>query len=1206
MGLFMPEKIQSKVGKITFTAYDRMMWLSPEYVSALPEDTDTVSVLSEISKNTSVPIVKSDLIPIPIKRPVDITYRDALSYIAQLYGCFANVSREGVVEFHAWIDTGHTLTADQGISGFESSGTFTVEMMQVNNDGAVLSAGSGGKGIVFDNPFMTQALLNDVFQKWSGFSYNPVKCPVILGDPRLDPWDLITVVDATGEEYRVPIMALTYNYDGGLSMEIASTIADTSDTEFDYKSPYTIFKENAAKRLREAKEAAFTAEGKADNALKEANNAQSVADSAKLAVTTAQESANQAQTAAEEARSLVDQVEKDVESLETTIEQANVAAQQAQKAAETAETKASEAKESVINAEKEAQVAKESSILAAEKADTALEKANTAQGTAELAKSEAESAQETAAAAKLDAEQAQKDIDALDGNLTTLKNTMSVEYARKTDLTESEARLQTQITQNAGEISSTATKMQKIDETANNAAQQAQAAQSMAEEAQTQADQAITDAEAAQLAADTATLSAVNAQNEADNAKLAADTAQGVADKAKADLEAAKKDLATVAGRVDATEEEIQAAQTAVNEAQSAADKAKSDADTAVKKAADAQSAADTAVSNATDAQEAAKSAINKANVAQAVAEAAQGDATAAQKVADDAKATATAAQAMANTAKTNADNAQVVANSAAADAAKAQKAADDADAKVAQAQTDLDTAKKNLAAVTSRVGATEAEVEAAQADVIKAQTAADNAKLEAKAAQSIADQAKVNAATAQAAADNAKLAADAAQTSANQAKAAADAAQKDVNALTIRVTTAETKITQNSEKIALMATKTEVTEALGGYYKKTETKSLIEQSASEVRIAVSSEIQERINDIEIGGRNLILNGKGDEKKGFFSNFATTTDGYMEATLTSKKQYVSINIAKGFVMGPREYPIGKYFIWSYDIMFTKWDFPEGTNRAEWWIGQRYTNAPSGETATGQWRGVTNHALPAVGSNGCELNEWYHVERKVIIPEQASLNVGTAASIQFYNSNSDVAASITFRLKNVKLEYGNKATDWTPAPEDIDVRISNAETAISNNSNEINLRATTETVTEISNKANEIDKTLENAKTLIQENRDAIATLTSRDFKVEFTAITNQINALNGDLTSYKEEIGNWMRFDADGNLVLGATRVAGQDAYELKLTKNRISFMLNDNEVAYISSNQLYITNSTVVQNLKIGGFTWEVRGNGNLGLVWR
>lgn len=187
--------------------------------------------------------------------------------------------------------------------------------------------------------------------------------------------------------------------------------------------------------------------------------------------------------------------------------------------------------------------------------------------------------------------------------------------------------------------------------------------------------------------------------------------------------------------------------------------------------------------------------------------------------------------------------------------------------------------------------------------------------------------------------------------------------------------------------------------------------------------------------DGKIGGRNLIKNGKGNVKAGFFKNFPTVTDEYAEFTLKSKKTYAVIDLSGGFVYGCRDYPVGEKYTWSYDIMYTAWNFPTGSNRAEFWMGQRYSNAPSGETATGTWRGVTQHNLPVVGQNGCELNKWYHVKQTVTIPQQASSNVGQHSAISFYNSNANVEASFTARLKNVKLEKFSTATPWTPAPED---------------------------------------------------------------------------------------------------------------------------------------------------------------------------
>lgn len=184
---------------------------------------------------------------------------------------------------------------------------------------------------------------------------------------------------------------------------------------------------------------------------------------------------------------------------------------------------------------------------------------------------------------------------------------------------------------------------------------------------------------------------------------------------------------------------------------------------------------------------------------------------------------------------------------------------------------------------------------------------------------------------------------------------------------------------------------------------------------------------------------NLIQNGKGNEKRGFFKNFSSVniTEGYGEITLTSKHNYIGIGLS-GFVLTPRQYEVGKKVTWSYDIMYTKWDFPTGTNHQELWLGQRYTNAPSGETATGQWVGVTAHDLPVVGQNGCELNKWFHVEVTKTIPTPASSNVRYQAIINFYNS-TDISATVTLRMKNVKLEYGDTATPWSPAQSDLEGR-----------------------------------------------------------------------------------------------------------------------------------------------------------------------
>lgn len=593
---------------------------------------------------------------------------------------------------------------------------------------------------------------------------------------------------------------------------------------------------NAAKtQATEAKEQAETA----------ANNAQIAQEKAQEAhekATQAREAAEQAEEKANNAQSAVDTVEESVAGIVDTVNNAKQAAEQAHEAAEIAQEKAEEAASAAAQAKAVAAEAAAATQLAQGKAETAIEKAEEAKQSAETAITEADNAKATADAAKLDAEKAEQDIASLGEQLETVSRTMEAEYARKTDLTEATASLQTQISQNAAGITSTAKRVQEIDETANNAQEQLAGALAWAEEAQRRADEAKAEAEATQAAAEQAALAASAAQNEADTARAAADTARSVADKAEADLKAAAKDLEEIQSRADATEAEIAAAQQAVEDARAAATSAKADADEAAEMAAEAQAVADNAVKEAEYASELAEQAANNAAAAQALADQASGDAAEAQERAEEAARIAEAAQSVADEARANAESAQATANQAAEEAEAAQKTASNAEAKVAEAAADLAAAQQALADAMADVNATAEQVAAAQAAVEAAQAFADEAEAEAAVAYAAADAARANAEAAQQMAETAKAAADEAQAAAYEAWEAYDEAKTAVDGLANRTAEAVTQIRQNADQIQLRATKEEVTKTLGGYYTKEQTEALVKIEADSIKSTVKRE----------------------------------------------------------------------------------------------------------------------------------------------------------------------------------------------------------------------------------------------------------------------------------------------------------------------------------------------------------------------------
>ena len=244
MGYFTAGKPKKADDQITFTAYDRMMNTERTF-SMNGTTTNTVAVLKQIADITGVPVVTSGLTAISIKVPKGYSCREVLSYVAQLHGAFAVCNRRGQIELHTYVDSDYKVKTSRYWGKFEHNDyAFDVSKFVCftgqNKNGKSISifSGSGARSVSFSNPFMTQTVLNNILASFKNFSYMPGTLKM-LGDPRLDPWDILTVADLSGNTYKVPIMKLDWEYDGGLAYSVEAVGLSEEETNADYKGPQT-------------------------------------------------------------------------------------------------------------------------------------------------------------------------------------------------------------------------------------------------------------------------------------------------------------------------------------------------------------------------------------------------------------------------------------------------------------------------------------------------------------------------------------------------------------------------------------------------------------------------------------------------------------------------------------------------------------------------------------------------------------------------------------------------------------------------------------------------------------------------------------------------------------------------------------------------------------------------------------------------------
>ena len=237
LGIFTVTKQTSDGEYTSYEAYDRMYKADMPYFSDMAFPSTDKAILGEICGKLGISLATNIVTAHTISdKPQGYTYREIIGYMAMLQGCNAVINSDGNLELRWYKDSGYVLDGhkyyQQGVT-FTTSKDFIIQKLTCNNtksgstEQSQITSGDGATGLSFANPFMTQAILDEVYKKIGGFTFRPLTVKFV-GDYRLEVGDIITV-NKGGADYKVPIMQITHECDGGL-MDTVTSIGQ-SDTE---------------------------------------------------------------------------------------------------------------------------------------------------------------------------------------------------------------------------------------------------------------------------------------------------------------------------------------------------------------------------------------------------------------------------------------------------------------------------------------------------------------------------------------------------------------------------------------------------------------------------------------------------------------------------------------------------------------------------------------------------------------------------------------------------------------------------------------------------------------------------------------------------------------------------------------------------------------------------------------------------------------
>ncbi|WP_374717121.1 phage tail spike protein [Geobacillus thermodenitrificans] len=379
------------------------------------------------------------------------------------------------------------------------------------------------------------------------------------------------------------------------------------------------------------------------------------------------------------------------------------------------------------------------------------------------------------------------------------------------------------------------------------------------------------------------------------------------------------------------------------------------------------------------------------------------------------------------------------------------------------------------------------------------------------------------------------------------------------ISQLQTKMSNAETSITQLSSEIALKANKTDVytKSQIDGQF------NTVNQQISQLNAELSvqaGEIATKVSKTEfdalqIGGRNLAGNTDYQKQPETYNSQVQIINGNPNSVLVTRSSNQGWGVVSDRIT---TFVSGQVYTLSFELKtsdVTKLTYIYIMDNDE---GNVSLPISINITADGQWhKYIVTFTSPATRSNA---------------------GIMIAADFRVISGNQ-------FELRKLKLELGNKATDWTPAPEDVQgqidglgTRVSSAETSITQLSNQIQLKANQTTVDTLANRISSAESSINLLSDQIQLKVDKDGVISA----INQTAEQIKIQASKVDLAGY-------VTFT---NLSTpGQTTIDGGNLKTNSVTANK----LNVSSLSAISANLGTVTAGTIT-GVTINGSTINSR----------